>query len=74
MKVSKNGKSAFGDRFSREAFGHLGFTGTSFVVDPEKELIVALLTNRVHPDRNNLAIREFRPVFHNLIAELFCAK
>jgi CubicO group peptidase (beta-lactamase class C family) len=74
MKVAKNGKSAFGDRFSRKAFGHLGFTGTSFVVDPEKELIVALLTNRVHPDRNNLAIKEFRPVFHNLIAELFCTK
>jgi len=74
MRVSRNGKSAFGDRFSTKAFGHLGFTGTSFVVDPEKELIVVLLTNRVHPDRNNDAIRDFRPLFHDLVAEIFCVK
>ncbi len=73
MRVSKNAKSAFGERFSAKAFGHLGFTGTSFLLDPEKDLIVVLLTNRVHPDRNNNAIREFRPVFHNLVAEVFCS-
>lgn len=71
MKISKNPESAFGCGFSHRAFGHLGFTGTSFLVDPERELIVCLLTNRVHPNRNNEQIREFRIAFHNLIAELF---
>ncbi len=33
-------------------YGHTGFTGTSLVIDPERQLIVVLLTNRVHPTRN----------------------
>ncbi|HEX6149178.1 serine hydrolase [Nocardioides sp.] len=33
-------------------FGHTGFTGTSFVVDPLAESFVVLLTNRVHPTRD----------------------
>ncbi len=36
-------------------FGHLGFTGTVFWVDPENELIFIFLTNRVHPTRDNAA-------------------
>ncbi|MDP9034693.1 MAG: DUF1343 domain-containing protein [Myxococcota bacterium] len=39
-----------GDGFSPRAFGHLGFTGTSLWIDPDKDLFVAVLTNRVHPD------------------------
>lgn len=39
-----------GDLFSRQAFGHGGFTGTSLWIDPELDLFVIFLSNRVHPD------------------------
>jgi len=38
-------------------------------MDLERELIVVLLTNRVHPDRNNSKIRDFRPIFHKAVLE-----
>ncbi len=63
---SPQGSSA-GTRFSPASVGHLGFTGTSFWLDPEREIIVILLTNRVHPTRSNDRIRAFRPVVHDLI-------
>ena len=50
--------------FSRQSVGHLGYTGTSLWIDPEAGLAAALLTNRVHPTRENNLIREFRPKFH----------
>lgn len=59
--------SSAGRCFSKQAFGHLGFTGTSVWLDPVTGLIVVLLTNRVHPSRENLKIRAFRPFIHNLI-------
>jgi CubicO group peptidase (beta-lactamase class C family) len=37
---------------SPATFGHTGFTGTSLVIDPRRDLIVVLLANRVHPTRN----------------------
>ncbi len=61
--------SASGRHFSSSSLGHLGFTGTSFWMDPEKSIIVILLTNRVHPSRNNDKIRWFRPLIHDLIME-----
>jgi CubicO group peptidase (beta-lactamase class C family) len=48
---SKNSSS--GNYFSARSFGHTGFTGTSVWIDPEKNLFVILLTNRVDPTRNN---------------------
>lgn len=45
--------SSSGDYFSARSFGHTGFTGTSIWIDPEKNLFVILLTNRVNPTRNN---------------------
>ncbi len=57
-----------GSRFSKRSVGHLGFTGTSFWIDPESSLIVVLLTNRVHPSRENQRIRLFRPVLHDAAA------
>ncbi len=56
-------------RGPRGAVGHLGFTGTSLWVDVGEEVVVALLTNRVHPGRENERIREFRPRFHDAVAE-----
>ena len=61
--------SSSGRYFSGRSFGHLGFTGTSIWIDPVCELEVVLLSNRVHPTRNNDAIRLFRPVIHDLIRQ-----
>ena len=54
-------KSTAGSYFSPRSFGHTGFTGTSIWVDPDRELFVILLTNRVHPTRDNQLIRQARP-------------
>lgn len=61
----------------RGAIGHLGFTGTSLWIDLDQRVSIALLTNRVFaprtPDeappseRQNLAIRAFRPAFHEAV-------
>ncbi len=45
--------SSAGTRLSPASFGHTGFTGTSIWLDPERELVVVLLSNRVHPTRDN---------------------
>jgi CubicO group peptidase (beta-lactamase class C family) len=66
---SERGSSA-GHEFSAQSFGHLGFTGTSLWCDPTRRLCAVLLSNRVHPTRQNVAIREFRPRLHDAIAEL----
>jgi CubicO group peptidase (beta-lactamase class C family) len=63
------GRSSSGRYFSADAVGHLGFTGTSIWIEPERHIGVTLLTNRVHPRRDNEAIREFRPRIHDLIME-----
>jgi CubicO group peptidase (beta-lactamase class C family) len=54
------GYSSAGSLLSGRSFGHTGFTGTSMWMDPERELFVILLTNRVHPTRDNNQIREVR--------------
>jgi CubicO group peptidase (beta-lactamase class C family) len=59
--------SSCGHFFSQKTVGHLGFTGTSFWMDLEKEINVVLLTNRVHPSRENIRIRAFRPIIHDMI-------
>src|SRR5262249_48866614 len=63
--------SSCGTRLSSRAFGHTGFTGTSLWLDPEQNVYVAFLTNRVHPTRTNEAIRRVRPALHDaVIADL----
>jgi CubicO group peptidase (beta-lactamase class C family) len=61
--------SAAGSRFSKNTIGHLGFTGTSVWLDLDKAVHVVLLSNRVHPSRNNDKIKDFRPVIHDLVME-----
>jgi CubicO group peptidase (beta-lactamase class C family) len=51
------------------SFGHLGFTGTSLWIDPDARIVVTLLTNRVNPTRDHVAIREARPWVHDLLWE-----
>jgi len=61
--------SSSGKWFSPESFGHLGFTGTSIWIDPVRELEVIFLSNRVHPTRDNEAIKTFRPKLHDVIIQ-----
>ena len=64
---SQNGKSSAGDLFSDSSYGHLGFTGTSLWIDPDKEIIIVLLTNRVHPTRKRGGIYGIRRLFHESV-------
>ncbi|HET9065315.1 MAG TPA: serine hydrolase domain-containing protein [Gemmatimonadales bacterium] len=47
-----SGRSSAGTIMSARSFGHTGFTGTSIWIDPTRETIIILLTNRVNPTRN----------------------
>jgi CubicO group peptidase (beta-lactamase class C family) len=66
-------ESAAGRRASKSTFGHLGFTGTSVWCDPERDLVVVLLTNRVCPSRANEKIKGFRPAFYDGVFAAFDA-
>jgi CubicO group peptidase (beta-lactamase class C family) len=61
--------SSAGEYFSPESYGHTGFTGTSLWIDPEQELVVATMTNRVYPGREKVGIHAFRRALHDLIAQ-----
>ena len=63
--------SACGNLMDADAFGHLGFTGTSLWCDPRRQLVVVLLSNRVAVSDDNSAIRAFRPVFHDAVVGAF---
>ncbi len=59
--------SSCGGRMSARAIGHTGFTGTSLWIDPEQDLYVVILTNRVHPSRTGDGIQEARRALHDAI-------
>ncbi len=58
-----------GHYFSAHSFGHTGFTGTSIWIDPDRQLFVVLLTNRVHPTRENAKIQQVRPALHDAVMQ-----
>jgi CubicO group peptidase (beta-lactamase class C family) len=60
-------ESSSGRFFSSDSVGHLGFTGTSFWFDIPRSIIVILLSNRVHPSRDNERIKNFRPQVHDAV-------
>jgi serine-type D-Ala-D-Ala carboxypeptidase len=64
------GAASCGSHFSLKSFGHTGFTGTSFWFDPDKDLFVVLLSNRIHPTRNNEKFRQWRPRLHDWVVEI----
>jgi len=66
---SPDGHSSAGHFMSVSAFGHTGFTGTSIWVDPEKELFIILLTNRVHPTREKNVMIQVRPQVADSVVE-----
>jgi beta-N-acetylhexosaminidase len=61
--------SSSGHFFSAHSFGHTGFTGTSIWIDPDRQLFVVLLTNRVHPTRENQKITQIRPALHDAVLQ-----
>jgi serine-type D-Ala-D-Ala carboxypeptidase len=61
--------SQSGKYFSASSFGHLGYTGTSLWIDPERQLSITLLTNRTWPDCGNKTIKDVRPAFHDAVVE-----
>jgi len=61
--------SQSGKYFSARSFGHLGYTGTSLWIDPERQLSITMLTNRTWPDCSNKAIANVRPAFHDAVVE-----
>ncbi|MEI8359218.1 MAG: serine hydrolase domain-containing protein [Deltaproteobacteria bacterium] len=62
-------RSSAGARMSKRTVGHLGFTGTSLWIDLERRVSIVLLTNRVHPSRENDKLVAFRPRIHDLVME-----
>jgi CubicO group peptidase (beta-lactamase class C family) len=61
------GWSSSGQLFGPRSYGHTGFTGTSLWVDPDRDLVVALLTNRVYYGRDQAGIADFRPRLHDAV-------
>lgn len=62
--------SSAGTRLGEGSFGHTGFTGTSIWIDPSRELVIVLLSNRVHPIRDNPRIFPLRIAVANAVVEL----
>jgi CubicO group peptidase (beta-lactamase class C family) len=56
------------DAMPRSCFGHTGFTGTSLWLDPDRDRIYVLLTNRVHPEVRAEDFNAVRRRFHDLVA------
>jgi beta-glucosidase-like glycosyl hydrolase/CubicO group peptidase (beta-lactamase class C family) len=67
-------RSSAGDLFSMSSFGHTGFTGTSVWADPERNLFVIFLTNRVYPTRANAKIFKVRPALHDAVVQAIQSK
>jgi CubicO group peptidase (beta-lactamase class C family) len=67
------GQSSSGTLFGHPSVGHLGFTGTSLWMDLERELVVVVLTNRIHPIVKRARF-ELRPELHDRIVEAFTAE
>lgn len=65
--TSLDGTGSTGFSFSPNSVGHLGYSGTSLWVDLDSGDYAILLTNRVHPTRNDIRIRALRQEFHRLV-------
>ncbi len=59
--------SSCGKYFSKSSWGHLGFTGTSFWLDPKKDLGVVILSHRTYPSRDNKSFNILRPLIHDKV-------
>jgi CubicO group peptidase (beta-lactamase class C family) len=75
FQLAETPESTAGSRMSPQGFGHLGFTGTSLWIDPVKERIFILLTNRTHAHPLPFVnINSVRRRFHDLANDLLDEK
>ena len=68
------GNNSAGRLMSARAFGHTGFTGTSLWMDPERDLFVVLLTNRVNPTRQNPRVGRVRVALADAVVQTVAAR
>lgn len=61
--------SSAGTKLGANSFGHTGFTGTSIWIDPDRDLFIILLTNRVNPTRTNTKILQVRRRVADLVVD-----
>lgn len=66
--------SSAGKFFSSQSVGHLGFTGASLWIDLQNQVHVIVLSNRVHPRRDNEQIKTFRPALHDAVMQAVLRK
>lgn len=66
--VGPEGYTSAGRALSPRSRGHLGFSGTSLWIDPDRGVAVVLLTNRTHPVRDNPRLKPLRPRIHDAVA------
>ncbi len=66
--------SQSGKYFGPRSLGHLGYTGTSLWIDPDRQLSITLLTNRTWPDCQIQAIKQVRPGFHDAVIEALAVR
>jgi len=68
-EISSAQNTPGGDLFGPRAYGHTGFTGTSIWIDPDTDIFIIFLTNRVHPDDKDVdAIAAMRSRVANVVA------
>ena len=70
----RTGAAWAGEKMSASAYGHTGFTGTSIGIDPERDLFVILLSNRVNPTRNNPRISAVRAAVTDAVVSVIDAR
>ena len=63
--------TATGNLGSMDTIFHLGFTGTSIIIDRNKNIASILLTNRIHPTRENIKIYKSRPEFYKTCNDVY---
>jgi CubicO group peptidase (beta-lactamase class C family) len=63
-----DGTGSTGFVFPSSSIGHLGFVGTSLWIDLDQGRFAILLTNRVHPSREDIRIRDLRRAFHQALS------
>ncbi|MCL2565927.1 MAG: beta-lactamase family protein [Defluviitaleaceae bacterium] len=71
--IKDSDPSPAGDIFPIGSYGHTGFSGTSIWVDKDTSQYIVLLSNRIHPSRENMKIQEFRTKLHTICAEEYRA-
>jgi CubicO group peptidase (beta-lactamase class C family) len=62
--------SSCGTHMSASAFGHVGYTGTSLWIDPERNRYFVLLSNHARGEASRDDLRDVRRAFHDALAEL----